>query len=115
MHVAPSLRHVPAPTAQRVGFTVSSQIPEQQPCCGPLLHVSPVGRHVVFAESSAHLPSEPQMFEQQSAFVVQSSPSTLHSLPPHVPPWQSRLQQSSAFTHAAPSATQKFAHCVTPV
>lgn len=115
VQVAPSLRHVPAPIAHRGGLTVSSQMPEQHPSCGPLLHVSPLGRHVVFAGSSAHLLSEPQMFEQHSALLVQSSPSTLHSAPPHVPPLQSSAQQSSAFVHAVPSATQKFVHCVTPV
>ena len=113
-HVAPSFLQVPAPTAHRGGFTVLSQIPEQHPCCGPLLQVSPVGRHVVFDISSAHFPSPPQMFEQHSPFCVQSSPSTVHSAPPHFPELQSRLQQSSAFVHAAPSALQKLSHCVTP-
>lgn len=69
---------------------------------------------MVFAGSSVHLSSLPQMFEQQSAFVVQSSPSTVHSVPPHLPPWQPSVQQSSAFVHAAPSALQKLVHCVTP-
>jgi hypothetical protein len=114
VHEAPSFLQVPAPCKQRGGFTVSSQIPEQHPFCGPLLHVSPVGRHVVFAESSVHLLSAPQMFEQHSPFCVQSSPSTVHSAPPHFPELQSRLQQSSAFVQLAPSALQKLSHCVTP-
>lgn len=32
VQTAPSLRHVPVPTAQRGGSTVSSQMPEQHPC-----------------------------------------------------------------------------------
>jgi hypothetical protein len=43
------------------------------------------------------------MFEQQSALVVQSSPSSVQRLP-HTPPWHPVEQQSSACVHATPFA-----------
>ena len=54
------------------------------------------------------------MFEQQSAFAVQDSLSTLHRPPPHRPPKQPSEQQSSAFVHATPSAKHALVHWMTP-
>jgi hypothetical protein len=54
------------------------------------------------------------MFEQQSAFAVQRSLSTLQSVVPQTPPLQPSEQQSSALVQATPSATQRFVHCRTP-
>ncbi len=56
-----------------------------------------------------------QMFEQHSAFVVQLDDSILHCAPPHTPPLQSRLQQSSAFAQAVPFPTQNGRHWTRPV
>jgi hypothetical protein len=109
-HVPPWARHASLPNTHR---DVSlSQTIEQQPCCGPELHVSPIPRQVVLAMSSWHWPAM-QMFEQHCELAVHGSLSTPHSMPPHTPPLQSRLQQSVALVHATPSATQSGKHCVT--
>jgi len=54
------------------------------------------------------------MFEQQSAFAVQLSLSTLQRLAPQTPPLQPSEQQSSAVVQATPLATQRLVHCRTP-
>lgn len=54
------------------------------------------------------------MFEQQSAFAVQGSLSTLQSVGPQTPPLHPSEQQSSAWVHATPLATQMLVHCLTP-
>jgi hypothetical protein len=111
-HVAPSAWHAPDP--HRGSLSVLSQMPEQQPCCGPELHVSPVPRHVVFCGSSWHwCVFGSQMFEQHSAFAWQGSLSTPHSGVPHLPFQHPRPQQSIAFVHAAPFARHAAAHTVT--
>lgn len=112
-HVAFCPEQVPSAKSQR--SSVSSQTIEQQPICEPELQVSPVPRHSVFAGSSSHSPAVLQMFEQHSAFTVQSSDWTLQISPVHVPLLQLRSQQSVAFVHDAPSPRQIVAQRVTPV
>lgn len=115
-HVAPVPLQVEGGRPQRGGLTVSSQKPEQQPFFGPLLQVSPVGRHSGFERSMPHFLSfGSQMFEQQSAFATHASPLTLQSPPPQTPLKQPRLQQSSAFVHATPSARQTSRHFTSAV
>jgi hypothetical protein len=54
------------------------------------------------------------MFEQQSAFALHDSLSTLQRVAPQTPPLQPSEQQSSALAQATPLATQMFVHCLTP-
>lgn len=53
------------------------------------------------------------MFEQQSEFAAQASPSSVHSGVPHLPFQQPSEQQSIALVHAPLSITQTSAHLVT--
>jgi hypothetical protein len=102
-HATPWVWQVSSPKSQR---PVSSlQLSEQQWVEPPELQSSPVGRHPGL-RSTSHWPSPLHTFEQQSAFSSQFSLSTRHSSPPQVPAWHANEQQSIAFSHGAPSATQ---------
>lgn len=79
------------------------QTSEQHVVEPPDVQLSPTGRQPG-PRSTSHWPRPLHESEQHSASSVQSSLSIAHSVPPHTPSLQASEQQSSAFSHATPSA-----------
>ena len=102
-HGVPGSRHGPGPRSQRC--VVVLHTPEQQPTLTlPPVHDSPDARHAVLESSAQTLSSHAR--EQHSSSEAHAVPTTLHTMPPHVPPLQSSAQQSDACSQDDPSARQ---------
>lgn len=118
-HVALVALHAVGGSMQRFGSCVLSHrslsgVARQHPCCGPVLQLSPVGRHLEFTSSIAHVLSAPQIPEQHSALPLQAPLFRTQILFAQTPPKQPSEQQSCARAHGTPLALHASVHLMTP-